>query len=107
MLFFCKLSERLLSLLGEVGRRKTLFFFFFAYFFPIFLPYNLLPCYVRSKIKRSLLNVSFAFVLFCLKHCWSSVVASVVLPQVCNLHCPCFVLFCFVFAIAWKILTNR
>ena len=26
-------------------------------------------------------------------NCWSSVVASVVLPQLCNLHCYCFV-FC-------------
>ena len=38
--------------------------------------------------------VLFCFVLFCLINCWSSVV-SVVLPQLCNLHCMfCFVLFC-------------
>ena len=32
----------------------------------------------------------FLFVVVSLINCWSSVVASVVLPQLCNLHCPFF-----------------
>ena len=48
--------------------------------------------YERSFIffERALSETHVFCFFFFLKNCWSSVVASVVLPQLCNLHCSFF-----------------